>query len=60
MEDLRITSQSSQSITLVGDNTYYYPDGTTQREQRNYTVTTMDGVPQITSSQFLQVTKPRE
>ncbi|WP_446683272.1 protein kinase domain-containing protein [Cyanobacterium sp. HL-69] len=60
VEDLRITSQSSQSITLVGDNTYYYPDGTTQREQRNYTVTTMDGVPQITSSQFLQVTKPRE
>lgn len=59
VEELSVTSQSTESITLVGYNTYYYPDGTTQREQRNFTVTNINGVPKISSSQFLQVTKPR-
>ncbi|MBE9222715.1 serine/threonine protein kinase [Cyanobacterium stanieri LEGE 03274] len=59
VEDITITSQSPQSITLVGYNTYYYPDGKTQKEQRNYTITNINGVPQISSSQFLRVTKPK-
>lgn len=59
VEDITVTSQSAESITLVGYNTYYYPDGTTQREQRNFTVTNINGVPKISASQFLRVTKPR-
>jgi len=59
VENLQVTSQTSTSISFLGYNTYIYHDGSTQREQRSYSVMKIDGIPQIVSSDFIRVTKFR-
>ncbi|ACK70840.1 Heat shock protein 70 [Gloeothece citriformis PCC 7424] len=59
VEDLQVTSQTESSINLIGQNTYVYPDGSTQREERSYTVRNVDGKAKITASEFIKVTKSR-
>lgn len=57
--DLQVTSNDEDSFTLLGINTYYYPDGTTQTEERDYTLQTTDNQLKITSSNFIKVIKFR-
>ena len=57
VEDLQITSRTDNSINFRGQNTYVYPDGSTQREIRSYTVRNLGGELKITSSEFIKVTK---
>lgn len=59
VEDLQVTSQTPVSINFIGYNTYVYDDGSTQREQRSYSVRKIDDIPKITSSEFINVTKFR-
>lgn len=55
VENLRILAQNPDSVVLLGENTYFYPDGTTQREERTFTVQTVDGKPRIVDSDFKRV-----
>lgn len=59
VENLRVTGQTADSIEFVGENTYVYPDGSTQREQRSFTVQMQDGQPRIVGSSFGGVLKSR-
>ena len=59
VEDLQITSRTDSSINFIGQNTYVYPDGSTQRETRSYTVRNLGGELKITASEFIKVTKFR-
>ena len=59
VEDLSVTSQTPTSIDLIGYNTYFYPDGSTQREERSYRLEKLNGSPIIVSSEFIRVTKHR-
>ncbi|MBD2231115.1 serine/threonine-protein kinase [Phormidium tenue] len=59
VENLRVTGQTADSIEFVGENTYIYPDGSTQREQRSFTVQMQDGQPRIVGSSFGGVLKSR-
>lgn len=60
VEDLRVTSRTENSLNLIGKNTYVWPDGSTQRELRSYTVMNLGGELKITSSEFIKVTKFRK
>jgi len=60
VEDLKVISENSNSITLEGKNTYIYQDGTKQRERRNFTLEMIDGKPKITNSNFLEVMEKRK
>jgi serine/threonine-protein kinase len=60
VENLQIISKTDSSINLIGENTYFYPDGSTQREQRTYTVRNLNGELKITNSKFVKVTKLRQ
>ena len=55
VENLRSVSQTNDSIHLRGENTYVYPDGSTQREARSYTVGNLDGQLKLVSSEFIEV-----
>ena len=57
--NLKVTQENQQSITLVGTNTYYYPDGSSQIEKRNYTLIQVDNNPKIKKSNFIKVVKSR-
>ncbi|MDB9432758.1 protein kinase domain-containing protein, partial [Microcystis aeruginosa] len=59
VEDLQVTSRTDTSINFIGQNTYVYPDGSTQRELRSYTVRNLDGELKIIASEFIKVTKFR-
>ncbi|MBD1915612.1 MULTISPECIES: serine/threonine-protein kinase [Cyanophyceae] len=59
VENLRVTGQTADSINFVGENTYVYPDGSTQREQRSFTVQMIDGQPRIVGSSFGGVLESR-
>ena len=59
VEDLQITFRTDSSINFIGQNTYAYPDGSTQRETRSYTVSNLSGELKITASEFIKVTKFR-
>jgi serine/threonine-protein kinase len=59
VENLRVTGQTADSINFVGENTYVYPDGSTQREQRSFTVQMQDGQPRIVGSSFGGVLESR-
>ncbi len=59
VENLRVTRQSDDTVELLGENTYVYPDGSTQREERTFTVQTIDGQPRIVASNFGRVLKSR-
>jgi serine/threonine protein kinase, bacterial len=60
VDNLSITSRTNRSIKLVGDNTYVWPDGSTQREQRSFTVREVDGRPLITASKFVRLVYSRQ
>jgi serine/threonine-protein kinase len=60
VENLRISSRTDSSINFIGDNTYIWPDGSTQREQRSFTVRNINGKLLVTSSEFIQVLQPRQ
>ena len=57
--NLKVTQENQQSVTLVGTNTYYYPDGSSQIEKRNYTLIQVDNNPKIKNSNFIKVVKSR-
>ncbi|NJK49061.1 protein kinase [Candidatus Gracilibacteria bacterium] len=59
INNLQKISQTNSSIDLIGENTYYYLDGSTQREQRSYTVSKVDEELKITNSKFIKVIKSR-
>ncbi len=59
VENLRVTSRTDSMIELIGENTYYYFDGSTQRELRAYTVNNLNGQILITDSHFIKVIKFR-
>ncbi len=59
VESLRITSKTKNSISFIGQNTYIWLDGSTQKELRTYTVESFDGHLKITASKFINVTKFR-
>lgn len=59
VENLQVTRQTPETVELTGQNTYVYADGSTQREQRTYTVSLVDGQPRIVDSAFVAVTQPR-
>ena len=52
VEHLRVTGQTADAIELLGENTYVYADGSTQREERTFTVELRDGQPRIVASSF--------
>ncbi|MGB3135847.1 MAG: hypothetical protein WBB18_03480, partial [Nodosilinea sp.] len=60
VENLRVTGQTADSVEFVGENTYFYPDGSTQREERTFTVQIQDGQPRIVSSSFRGVLESRQ
>jgi eukaryotic-like serine/threonine-protein kinase len=59
VENLRVTNQTADTVELVGQNTYYYADGSRQLEERTYTVQLVESEPRIVGSTFVQVIKPR-
>ncbi|WP_317034524.1 protein kinase domain-containing protein [Nodosilinea sp. E11] len=59
VENLRVTGQTADTVEFVGENTYVYPDGSTQREQRSFTVQMQDGQPRIVGSSFRGVLQAR-
>ncbi|NJN48724.1 MAG: hypothetical protein HC805_01600 [Alkalinema sp. RL_2_19] len=59
VENLQYTDKSNDRVDLVGQNTYYYPDGTTQREERTYVVQLVNGQSRITDSKFVKVIQSR-
>ena len=59
VENLRVTNQTAETVEMVGQNTYVYPDGSTQREERTYSVQMVNGWPSIVATSFEQVIKAR-
>lgn len=59
VDNLQKVSQTNSSVNIIGENTYYYLDGSTQREQRSYTVSNINGQLKVTNSNFIKVTKSR-
>ena len=59
VDNLQVTHQSDDSVELVGRNTYYYPDGSRQQEERTFRVQMVEGQPRIVGSDFVQVLQPR-
>jgi serine/threonine protein kinase len=59
VENLRVTNQTADTVEMVGQNTYIYADGSTQREERTFTVQMVDGQPRIVGSSFVSVLQPR-
>jgi serine/threonine protein kinase, bacterial len=60
VENLQITSQDEKSITLTANNTYVYLDGTSQQEERNFTIERIDDSLKITNSNFIKVVEERK
>lgn len=59
VENLQIRSRSADAIEFVGQNTYTYPDGSTQKEARTFTVELVEGQPRIADSAFVRVLRAR-
>ncbi|MEL7502049.1 MAG: serine/threonine-protein kinase [Cyanobacteria bacterium J06554_6] len=59
VENLAVTAETGNRLELLGNNTYYYPDGSTQEEERTFTVQLIDGQPLIVASKFVRVIKAR-
>ncbi len=58
-ENLQVMRQTRDRVELIGQNTYFYDDGTTQLEDRTYMVELVGGQPRIVDSKFVRVVKPR-
>jgi eukaryotic-like serine/threonine-protein kinase len=59
VKKLKIINQSAGNISLIGQNTYFYPNGSTQQEERTYVVEMINGQPYIIDSSFIRVIKAR-
>ncbi|MEO1403276.1 MAG: serine/threonine-protein kinase, partial [Cyanobacteria bacterium J06635_1] len=59
VENVRVTAQTAETIELLGQNTYVYDDGSTQQEERTYTVQLINGAPRMVASDFVRVIKSR-
>jgi serine/threonine protein kinase len=59
VENLAISSQTNDSINFIGENTYVWPDGSTQRERRSFTVRPVTGRLRVTASEFIKVLQLR-
>jgi serine/threonine-protein kinase len=59
VSNLRVASQTDSTITLTGENTYVWPDGSTQREERSYTISQEDGQALISDSAFIRMIQAR-
>jgi len=59
VDNLRVTNQTADTVELIGRNTYDYPDGSRQQEERTFRVQMVEGQPQIVGSDFVQVLQPR-
>ncbi len=59
IDNLRVGNQTGDMVELMGRNTYYYPDGTQQQEERTFRVQMVEGQPRIVGSDFVQVLRPR-
>ncbi len=55
VENLVVTNQTQETLTLIGQNTYIYPNANIQREERTFTLRTIDGQPRIVDSQFVRI-----
>lgn len=58
-ENFRIVDQSPEAIDLVVQNTYVYPDGSYQQEERSYTIQAVNNRPTIVDTAFVEVLKDR-
>ncbi len=59
VQDLRLTERTGSQWQFLGRNTYVYPNGQTQEEERSYTVIWQNGQPRISDSRFVRVTQSR-
>lgn len=60
VSDLQVSSVSGSYINLNGVMTFIYPDGSTQRETRTFTVNVLSqSQPVVTATEFVSVIKPR-
>lgn len=60
VSDLYASSTSSSYVNLNGVMTFIYPDGSTQRETRTFTVyVSPQSQPVVTTTEFISVIKPR-
>jgi serine/threonine-protein kinase len=57
VDNLQVISKTPKQIDFIGENTYFYYDGSIQREKRSYTVGKINGQPKITASEFIKVIK---
>lgn len=59
VQNLQVIERRAGKWQFLGRNTYFYPNGDTQEEERSYTVIWHNGQPLISDSQFIRVIKPR-
>lgn len=59
VQNLNVNMKTDTFISFVGTNTYFYPDGATQTEERSYEVKLVNNKPLISSSSFIRVIKGR-
>ena len=57
--DLQPTARSTASITLDGVVSFFYPDGSLQKEARTFTLDTNSDPPRVVASAFGMVVRPR-
>jgi len=57
--DLQPTARSAASITLEGVVSFFYPDGSLQKEARTFTLDTTSDPPRVVASAFGRVVRPR-
>ena len=59
VNNLQVTTQTANTLELLGQNTYVYSDGSTQQEERTFTVQLINGQPRIVASAFVRVIQAR-
>jgi hypothetical protein len=57
--DLQPSSRSAGSVTLDGVVSFFYPDGSLQKEARTFTLDTNSDPPRVVASAFGMVVRPR-
>ncbi|MEI6112655.1 MAG: hypothetical protein WCP63_13465, partial [Cyanobium sp. ELA712] len=57
--DLQPSSRSAGSVTLDGVVSFFYPDGSLQKESRSFTLDTNSDPPRVVASAFGMVVRPR-
>ena len=59
VSELKVESISGSFVNLIGVMTFVYPDGSTQRETRSFTVFSNGQRAEVTNSEFIKVIKTR-